>query len=95
MFDELNAAFPDHTHFYEVVGLPLAEAMDQCARLTAGEVQVVNYQGKIIFAVQHYLSVSGAGWLVEVPGAPEEAVVEEAVVEETVVDDTTLASSKK
>lgn len=105
MFDELNAAFPNHTHFYEVVGLTLAEAMDRSARLTGGDSHILNYQGKVIFAVQHDVNVSGFDWLIEVPGAPvveetapvdEAPVEEEAVVEETVVEaePTTTTKSK-
>lgn len=104
MFDELNAAFPNHTHFYEVVGLSLADAMDRSARLTGGDCHILNYQGKIIFAVQHDVNVSGFDWLIDVPGAPvveetapvDEAPVveEEAVVEETVVDAKATTTTK-
>jgi hypothetical protein len=82
MFDELNSSFPDHTHFYEVIGLSLTDAMESCARLAAGDPQIFNYNGKIIFAVQNNVSVTDIPWLTEVPGSP-------TVVEETVVDPTT------
>ena len=103
MFDELNAAFPDHTHFYEVVGLSLADAMDRSARLTGGDCHILNYQGKIIFAVQHDVNVSGFDWLVNVPGAPvveetapvdEAPVVEEPADEEPAVETTTPTTTK-
>ena len=81
MFDDLNSAFPDHTHFYEVNGLSLTDAMENCARLAAGDPHIFNYNGKIIFAVHHNVSVTDIPWLTEVPGSP-------AVVEETVVDTT-------
>ena len=84
MFDELNAAFPNHTHFYEV-NLSITEAMERCARMAAGDVHVVNYQGKVIFAAQHAMTgISNADWISEVPGAPVEVVAEEPVVEEVV-----------
>jgi hypothetical protein len=86
MFNELNSAFPNHTHFYEVTGLQLGEAMDRAARLSGADSHVLNYQGKIIFAVQHSLDVTGIDWLTEVPGSPvaEEVVVDEPVTEEVV-----------
>jgi len=53
---------------------------------------VLNYQGKIIFAVQHSLDVSGIDWLTEVPGSP---VVElESSVEELAVDETVVTPAK-
>jgi hypothetical protein len=69
MYNELNAAFPRHTHFYEVTGLAMSEALDRCARVTGGDGEVLNYQGKIIFAVSHSLG-TGIDFLVAVEGSP-------------------------
>jgi len=92
MFDELNSAFPNHTHFYEVNGIGFGEAMESCARLAAGDPHVLNYNGKIIFATQHAVSVTDIEWLSEVEGAPiEPEVIEEEVAEEVVA---TPAKSK-
>lgn len=69
MFLELNEAFPDHTHFYDVRGLTLTEALDKCARMTGDSGNVFNYQGKIIFAVKHSLGTE-LSWATLVPGSP-------------------------
>lgn len=70
MFEELNNAFPNHTHFYEVNGLVLADAMERCARLTGEDGHVLNHQGKIIFAVKHALETADIPWLNPVSGSP-------------------------
>lgn len=75
MFDELNDAFPDHTHFYEVKGLTLTDALDRCARMTGDNGNVFNYQNKIIFAVKHSLSPE-LTWVTAVPGSPIDIVTE-------------------
>jgi len=72
MFNELNDMFPDHTHFYEVNNMVFSDALERCARLTAGDGQVLNFQGKIIFAVKHKLETDGIDWLNPVPGTPIE-----------------------
>jgi hypothetical protein len=72
MFDELNAAFPEHTNFYEVNGLVLSEAMERCARLTGDNGLVFNYNGKIIFAVKHWQETTDIEWLNPVAGSPIE-----------------------
>lgn len=69
MFEELNNAFPNHTHFYEVLGITMNEAMDRCARLTGDDPMVMNYNGKIVFALKHDLG-NGIEWLHPVPGSP-------------------------
>ena len=69
MFEELNDAFPDHTHFYEVRGLTLTDALDKCARMTGDSGNVFNHQGKIIFAVKHSLGTD-LPWANLVPGSP-------------------------
>lgn len=70
MFEELNNAFPNHTHFYEVNGLVLSDAMERCARLTGDDGHVLNYQGKVIFAVKHALVTDNIDWLNPVSGSP-------------------------
>lgn len=89
MFNELDAVFPGHTNYYEVAGLGLSEAMDRAARLSGEDAHVLNYQGKIIFAVKHAIDITGIDWLIDVPGAPivESTVVEEPVAEEPVVEE--------
>ena len=70
MYDNLNAAFPNHTHFYIVNGLQMAEALDRCARMTGDDGQVFNYQNMIVFAVKHKLETTDITWLDPVPGSP-------------------------
>lgn len=69
MFDELNAAFTNYTHFYEVVGKTMTESLELCARLTGDDGHVLNYQGKIIFAVKHSIG-NDIEWLKPVDGSP-------------------------
>jgi hypothetical protein len=69
MFEELNAAFTHYTHFYEVVGKAMAESLESCARLTGDDGHVLNYQGKIIFAVKHSIG-NDIEWLKLVDGSP-------------------------
>jgi hypothetical protein len=69
MFEELNNAFPNHTHFYEVLGITMNEAMDRCARLTGDDPLVMNYNGKIVFALKHDLG-NGIEWMTPVTGSP-------------------------
>jgi len=70
MFEELNNAFPNHTHFYEVNGMVMSDAMERCARLSGDDGHVFNYQGKIIFAVKHALETTDISWLNPVTGSP-------------------------
>ena len=84
MFDELNSAFPNHTHFYEITGIGFGEAMENCARLAAGDPHVLNFNGKIIFATQRGVSVTDIDWLSEVAGSPVEPVVIEEVPAEEI-----------
>lgn len=77
LYEELDAMFPSHTHYY-VVNLPdMNDALERCARLTGGISNVVTYNGQMILAVQHLIS-SDISWLTEI--APP--VVEEAPAEE-------------
>jgi hypothetical protein len=69
MYDELNAAFPKHSFFYEVNNLTFGEALERCARLTGGDGELLNYQGKIIFAVDHTLG-NEIEFLTAVEGSP-------------------------
>jgi hypothetical protein len=65
LFEELDTAFPAHSHFYSV-SLPLNEALDRCARMTGDNGHVFSYNGMVVLAVQH-----GTGpdvpWLNEIP----------------------------
>jgi hypothetical protein len=65
MYAELKAAFPTFSHYYQVVGLPISDALDRCARLTGEDAHVLNFNGQIIFALQHVISDDNE-WLVEV-----------------------------
>lgn len=70
MYNELTIGFPDHTHFYEVGNMTMGEALDRCARMTGDDGQVLNYQGKIVFAVKHALDTNEISWLNPVAGSP-------------------------
>jgi hypothetical protein len=76
MFDELNAAFPGHSHFYEVIGITLSDALERCARLTGDEGHVFQYKSKIVFAVKHDLG-NEIDWLTPVEGTPVDVDVTE------------------
>lgn len=83
MFNDLNAAFPNFTHFYTVNGLSMADALDRCARLTGDDGNVFHYQNQIVFALTHSLGTD-IPWLSAVPGTPEEVLVIETIPEEVV-----------
>ena len=70
LFEELDATFPSYTHFYEVVNLSMADALDRCARMTGELGNVFTYNGKTIFAVQHEIG-NDNDWLKAVEGSPE------------------------
>lgn len=72
MYNDLNNIFPDHFHFYEVGNMSFSDALERCARLTGDDGHVVNYQGKIIFAVKHKIETDDISWLNPVPGTPIE-----------------------
>jgi hypothetical protein len=82
LFEELDAVFTNHTHYY-TVGLPdMNEALEKCARLLHSNAQVINYGGQMILASHHSLG-DGITWLTEIPRPVVEPVVEEVVVEES------------
>lgn len=64
-YDELKTAFPDFSHYYQVVGMQISDALDRCARMTGEDAHVLNYNNAIIFAVQHEISDDN-DWLVEI-----------------------------
>ena len=70
MYDSLNAAFPNHTHFYVVNGLSMADALDRCARMTGDDGQVFMYNNSMVFAVKHALDTALIPWLDPVAGSP-------------------------
>ena len=66
LFDELDAIFSTHTHYY-AVGVPtMNDALERCGRLTGGTPQVINYNGQIILATQQGLG-NQISWLTEIP----------------------------
>jgi hypothetical protein len=82
LFEELDAVFTNHTHYY-TVGLPdMNEALEKCARVLHTNPQIINYGGQMILASQHGLG-DGITWLTEIPRPVVEPVVEETVVEES------------
>jgi len=66
LFDELDAIFSTHTHYYTVSVPSMNDALERCARLTGGTPQVINYNGQIILATQQGLS-DQISWLTEIP----------------------------
>jgi hypothetical protein len=76
MYEQLNEAFPQQTHFYTVNGLTMADALERCARLTGENAHVFNYNGQIIFALNHDLG-SDLDFLTPVPGTPVAEVAPE------------------
>jgi len=74
-FEELDAIFSSHTHYYTVSVPTMNDALERCARLTGGTPQVINYGGQIILATQQTLG-GQISWLTEIP-RPETPAVEE------------------
>lgn len=76
MFEDLNAAFPNQSYFYIVTGLPMADALERCARLTGDDGHVTNYQNQIIFACSHAVGVNASDipWLTPVEGSPIDSI---------------------
>lgn len=70
MFDALNNAFPNHTHFYIVNGLTMSDALDRCARMTGDDGQIFMYNNSMVFAVKHALDTAQIPWLDPVSGSP-------------------------
>jgi hypothetical protein len=75
LFEELDAIFPAHTHYYSVALTDMNEALEKCARVTGGNAQVINYSGQMILATQTNIG-NEITWLNEIP-RPEEPIVEE------------------
>jgi hypothetical protein len=71
LFDELDAIFTNHTHYYSVALSDMNEALDKCARMVGGNAQVINYGGQMILASQSGLS-NQIPWLTEIP-RPEDS----------------------
>jgi len=81
MFEELDAMFSNHMHYY-IVSLPtMNDALELCARVSLGNPQVIQYNGQMILASASALG-GNVSWLTEVPRPIVEPVVEEVVVEE-------------
>ena len=70
MFEELDAMFATHLHYY-IVNLPtMNDALEMCARVAIGNPQVIMYKGQLILASQSAIG-SNISWLTEVPRPPE------------------------
>lgn len=66
LFEELDAMFPSHSHYY-IVGLStMNDALEKCARVCVGMPQLINYNGQMILVSQSGLS-SDISWLTEIP----------------------------
>jgi hypothetical protein len=74
LFEELDAVFTSHSHYY-TVGLPdMNEALEKCARIMHTNPQVITYGGQMILASQHAIS-NDITWLTEIPRpAPPEQI---------------------
>ena len=80
LYEELDAMFPSHTHYY-IVGLSdMNEALDKCARLSHGMVNIINYGGQMILVSPHGLS-DQISWLTEVAAPVVEVVEADPVVD--------------
>lgn len=56
MYNELLKMYPGYSRFYEV-NLPMAAAMNLCARLSSADEHVVQYGGKVIYATSREFSI--------------------------------------
>ena len=74
LYNELNTVMPQQ-HFYEVISLSFADALDRCARMTGNEGNVFTFNGKTIFACHHPINGDN-DWLVAVEGTPVETATE-------------------
>ena len=79
LFDDLDAMFPSHTHFYQVNLPTMNEALDRCARMTGELGHVFTYNGTMFMAVQHSLGNDNP-WLTEIPDPNPEIVEAEITV---------------
>jgi hypothetical protein len=66
LFDELDAIFSNHTHYYTVALPDMNEALEKCARVTGDNAQVINYAGQMVLASQSNLG-DQISWLTEIP----------------------------
>lgn len=82
MFETLNNAFPNHTHFYVVSGMQISEAMDRCARLTLDDGQVFHFNNQVIFAVNHDVETVDIPWLDPVEGSPHTPLFQQKPTDE-------------
>ena len=80
LYEELDAMFPSHTHYY-IVGLTdMNEELDKCARLSHGMVNIINYNGQMILISPNSLG-SQISWLTEVIAPVVEVIEPDPVVE--------------
>ena len=80
LFQELDAIFTHHSHYYTVALPDMNEALEKCARITHSMPQVINYNGQMILASPNALG-DGISWLTEIP-RPAEIAVEIPVIED-------------
>lgn len=66
LFEDLDAMFPAHSHYYVVGVSTMNEALEKCARVCVSNPQLINYNGQMILVSQSGLS-SDISWLTEIP----------------------------
>lgn len=71
LYDELDAIFRNHQHFYKLGVSDMSEALDKSARLIGENAQVITYNGQIYLASQMHLG-SDVTWATPVDGNPTE-----------------------
>lgn len=75
LFDELDAIFSNHTHYYTVALPDMNAALELCARVTGGNPQVINYAGQMVLASQQSLG-DQISWLTEIPRPEDPEAIE-------------------
>lgn len=71
LYDELDAIFRNHQHFYKLSVADMSEALDKSARLIGENAHVITYNGQLYMASQTSLG-SEVSWAVPVDGNPTE-----------------------
>lgn len=72
LYEQLSEQFPQHSHFFEVRGMTFGDALERCARLTGDAGEVLNLDGRVIFACKHDIGAGAVDidWLWPVEGTP-------------------------
>jgi hypothetical protein len=76
LYEDLDAMYPNHTHYYTVSLSDMNEAMEKCARLAGYEAHVVTYNGQMILVSQQGFSSDNISWLNEIAPPPAPEVIE-------------------